>query len=180
MSRIGQKTIKIPTGITVEVIGNEVLVKGSKGELSMTVHNAVVVKVEDDGVHVEKARNAKIAQSMWGTTARLIENMITGVSKGFEKKLELNGVGYRMEIKGKQVDLALGFSHPVLVDIPEDINVVIDGQMMIITGADKQKVGQFAANIRALRPVEPYKGKGFKYDGEYVHRKEGKKAATAA
>jgi large subunit ribosomal protein L6 len=180
MSRIGQKTIEIPAGVTVEVSGTELTVKGPKGELKMTLHNAVRVTVEDDGVHVEKAHNAKIAQSMWGTTARLIENMITGVSKGFERKLELNGVGYRMALKGKQVDLALGFSHPVLVDIPEGLEVAIDGQNLIVSGIDKQAVGQFAANIRALKPVEPYKGKGFKYDDEYVRRKEGKKAATAA
>jgi large subunit ribosomal protein L6 len=180
MSRIGQKTIEIPNGVTVTLDNNELTVKGPKGESKMTIHNAVKVTVEDDGVHVDKAHNAKIARSMWGTTARLIENMITGTSKGFEKKLELNGVGYRMALKGKQVDLALGFSHPVLVDIPEGIEVAIDGQKMTISGTDKQAVGQFAANIRALKPVEPYKGKGFKYEDEYVRRKEGKKAATAA
>ena len=162
------------------MVKNEVKVKGSKGELSMIVHNAIKVSVEDDGVHVEKSRNAKIAQAMWGTTSRLVQNMITGVSKGFERKLELNGVGYRMAVKGKQVDLALGFSHPVLVDIPEGIDVTIDEQILTITGIDKQQVGQFAANIRAFKPVEPYKGKGFKYEDEYVRRKEGKKAATAA
>ena len=180
MSRIGQKTIEIPKDVTVAVAGSDVSVKGPKGELTMTMHTAVKVDVKEDGVHVTKGHNAQIAQSMWGTTARLIENMITGVSKGFEKKLELNGVGYRMAVKGKQVDLALGFSHPVLVDIPEDIEVAIDGQMMTISGIGKQQVGQFAANIRALKPVEPYKGKGFKYEDEYVRRKEGKKAATAA
>ncbi len=180
MSRIGQKVINIPSGVTVEKTRTEVEVSGPKGSLTMSVHNAVTVDVKDDGVHVDKSRNAAIAQSMWGTTARLIENMIIGVSKGFEKKLELNGVGYRMALKGKQVDLALGFSHPVLVDIPEGIEVVIDGQNMTISGIDKQDVGQFAANIRALKPVEPYKGKGFKYDDEHVRRKEGKKAAAAA
>ncbi|MEN8252215.1 MAG: 50S ribosomal protein L6 [Patescibacteria group bacterium] len=180
MSRIGQKTIEIPSGVDVTLTGNELTVKGAKGELKMTVHNAVKVKVEDGGVNVEKSHNAQIANSMWGTTSRLIENMIVGVSKGFEKKLELNGVGYRMNLKGKQVDLALGFSHPVLVDIPEGIEVAIDGQIMTISGIDKQAVGQFAADIRAFRPVEPYKGKGFKYEDEHVRRKEGKKAATAA
>jgi len=179
MSRIGQKTIEIPKGTTVELSGNEIVVKGAKGELTMNVHSAVKVTVGDNGVQVDKAHNASIAKAMWGTTSRLIQNMITGVSKGFEKKLELEGVGYRMALKGKQVDLALGFSHPVLVDIPEGIEVVIDGQKMTISGIDKQKVGQFAANIRALKPVEPYKGKGFKYEGEYVQRKEGKKAAAA-
>ena len=179
MSRIGQKTIEIPKGTTVELSGSEIIVKGTKGELTMNVHSAVKVVIDDEGVKVDKAHNASIAKAMWGTTVRLIENMIIGVSKGFEKKLELEGVGYRMALKGKQIDLALGFSHPVLVDIPEGIEVVIDGQKMTISGIDKQKVGQFAANIRAFKPVEPYKGKGFRYEGEYVQRKEGKKAAAA-
>ena len=180
MSRIGQKTIEIPQGVTVNLSGNKLEMKGPKGTLSMTLHNAVEVKVADDGISVDKKHNEKIARSMWGTTAPLIEHLITGVTKGFERKLELNGVGYRMALKGKQIDLALGFSHPVLVDIPEGIDVAIEGSVMTISGMDKQAVGQFAANIRALKPVEPYKGKGFKYDDEQVRRKEGKKAATAA
>ena len=179
MSRIGQKIIEIPSGVTVEIAGADVNVKGSKGELTMSIHNAVTVEVTEDGVKIDKKHNAKISQAMWGTTSRLISNMITGVSQGFEKKLELNGVGYRMAVKGKTVDLALGFSHPVVVDIPEGLEVSIEGQVMTIAGLDKQKVGQFAANIRAYRPVEPYKGKGFKYEDEYVRRKEGKKAAAA-
>ncbi len=179
MSRIGQKTIEIPKGTTVELSGSEIIVKGTKGELTMNVHSAVKVIIDDEGVKVDKVHNAGIAKAMWGTTVRLIENMIIGVSKGFEKKLELEGVGYRMALKGKQIDLALGFSHPVLVDVPEDIEVAIDGQKMTVSGIDKQKVGQFAANIRAFKPVEPYKGKGFRYEGEYVQRKEGKKAAAA-
>ncbi len=179
MSRIGQKIIEIPNGVTVDVVGTDVTVKGAKGALTMPVHNAVTVEVTDAGVAVHKKHNAKISQAMWGTTARLIANMITGVSQGFEKKLELNGVGYRMAVKGKTIDLALGFSHPVVVDIPEGLDVSIEGQIMTITGTDKQKVGQFAANIRAYRPVEPYKGKGFKYTDEQVRRKEGKKAVAA-
>lgn len=178
MSRIGQKIIKIPNGVTVEVAAGTVKVKGSKGELAMPIHDTMKVAVDADGVQVEKKRNAQIAQAMWGTTARLIENMITGVSAGFERKLELNGVGYRMAVKGKTLDLALGFSHPVIVPIPEGLTVTIEGPVMTIAGVDKQQVGQFAAEIRAFRPVEPYKGKGFKYDDEQVRRKEGKKAAA--
>jgi large subunit ribosomal protein L6 len=178
MSRIGQKSIMIPQGVTVDVSGNEVTVKGPKGELHMTMHNAVKVVVADDGVTVEKKHNAQIAQSMWGTTARLIENMIMGVTEGFQKQLELSGVGFRMAIKGKNVEMALGFSHPVIVAIPEDITVTIEGPIMTVTGINKQTVGQFAANIRALKPVEPYKGKGIKYVGEIVRRKEGKKSAA--
>jgi large subunit ribosomal protein L6 len=179
MSRIGQKIIEIPNGVTVEIVGADVKVKGAKGELTLPIHNAIIVKISDDGIVIEKKHNAQIAQSMWGTTARLISNMITGVSEGFEKKLELSGVGYRMAVKGKTVDLALGFSHPIVVDIPEGIEVVIDGQVMTVSGINKQNVGQFAANIRAYRPIEPYKGKGFKYVDEQVRRKEGKKAAAA-
>jgi large subunit ribosomal protein L6 len=180
MSRIGQKSIKIPADVTVEVKSGMINVKGSKGELSMPVHYSVDIEMKDDELRVIQKGTAKIAQSMNGTTVRLIENMIKGVSVGFAKKLELNGVGFRMALKGKQIDLALGFSHPVLVDIPEGLSVDIDGNILTVSGIDKQKVGQFAAEIRALKPVEPYKGKGFKYDDEIVRRKEGKKAATTA
>lgn len=179
MSRIGIRPITIPDGVTVDVTGNVVKVKGPKGESSMELHNAVNASVADGTVMVKNNNNSKTARAMWGTTARLIENMIYGVSKGFEKKLELSGVGYRMALKGKQVDLALGFSHPVLVDIPEGLTVVIEKSALTVSGVDKQAVGQFAAEIRALKPVEPYKGKGFKYDDEVVRRKEGKKAAAA-
>lgn len=179
MSRIGIKPITIPDGVTVDVTGNVVKVKGSKGEISMELHNAVNASVADGVITVKNNNNSKTSRAMWGTTKRLIENMVHGVSQGFEKKLELNGVGYRMALKGKQIDLALGFSHPVLVDIPEGLTVEIDKMLLTVTGVDKQAVGQFAAEIRALKPVEPYKGKGFKYSDEIVRRKEGKKAAAA-
>ncbi len=178
MSRIGQKTIAIPGGVTVTATASTVEVKGAKGTLSVPVHNAVTVKVAEDGVTVEKKHNAQIAQAMWGTMARLVENMIVGVTDGFTKTLELSGVGYRMAVKGKALDLALGFSHPVVVEIPEGITVAIEGHTMTITGIDKQQVGQFAANVRALKKMEPYKGKGFKYADEQVRRKEGKKASA--
>lgn len=180
MSRIGQKPVEIPKEVNVEISSGVINVKGNKGELSMLLHDSVSIKIEDDSLTVSKKRNSKIAQAMNGTTVRLIQNMITGVSKEFEKKLELNGVGFRMALKGKRIDLALGFSHPVLVDIPEGISVNIEGMIMAISGIDKQKVGQFAAEIRSLKPVEPYKGKGFKYDDEIVRRKEGKKAVASA
>ena len=128
--------------------------------------------------HAEYTRGkGKNAPAVWGTTARIIENMIEGVVNGFKKQIELNGVGFRMSTAGKKINLALGFSHPVVVDVPADLEVAIEGNVMTISGIDKRKVGQFSANIRALKPVEPYKGKGFKYVGEYVRRKEGKKAA---
>ena len=179
MSRIGQKPVEIPKDVTVEISAGSINVKSGKNELSMPLHDSISVKMEDGLLTISKRRNSKIAQAMSGTTTRLIQNILTGVTKGFEKKLELNGVGFRMALKGKQIDLALGFSHPVLMDIPEGINVNIEGIVMTISGIDKQKVGQFAAEIRALKPVEPYKGKGFKYDDEHVRRKEGKKAVSA-
>lgn len=178
MSRIGQKKVEIPSNVTVTVDKGIVSVKGPKGELSLTLHNAVNAVIADGILSVEKNHNAKIAQAMWGTTTRLIANMIIGVTQGFEKKLELTGVGYRMALKGKTIEMALGFSHPVIVQIPEGITVVIENATMTISGTDKHAVGQFAANIRAFKPVEPYKGKGFRYSDEQVRRKEGKKASA--
>lgn len=179
MSRIGKQSITIPEAVTVTVDGGEVIVKSTKDTLSMPVHGAVTVSVEDNVITVSKRHNAQIAQAMWGTTTRLIQNMVTGVTEGFKKVLELNGVGFRMEIKGKSLEMALGFSHPVIVEIPEGITATIEKNILTISGTDKQKVGQFAANIRAYKPVEPYKGKGFKYEDEIVRRKEGKRATSA-
>ncbi len=177
MSRIGQRGAAIPQGVSVTVEKNLVRVKGPKGELTLPIHSSVSVTVDGELVMVTPQNNSKVARSMWGTTTRLIANMMTGVSSGFTKKLELSGVGFRIAQKGKQLDLALGFSHPVLVDIPDDVDVTVDGMTITITGVDKQRVGQFAAEVRALKPVEPYKGKGFRYSDEHVRRKEGKKAA---
>lgn len=177
MSRIGKKPIAIPQGVNVSVDKNIVTVKGTKGTLSFEHDYNVAIKIGQAEVAVEKKGKTKQVPAIWGTTARIIENMIEGVTNGFRKQLELNGVGYRMSLAGKKINLALGFSHPVAVDVPEDLNVVIEGNVMTVSGIDKHKVGQFAANIRALKPVEPYKGKGFKYAGEHVRRKEGKKSA---
>ena len=178
MSRIGKKPIEIVSGVEVKVESNTVSVKGAKGNLEFVFRPEVSVKVEDNLVKVERKAKSKLGSSLWGTTSRIIASMIKGVSEGFEKKLELNGVGYRMEVAGKKIKLALGFSHPVEVEIPEGISASIEKNVMIICGIDKQKVGQFATNICALKPVEPYKGKGFKYVGEIVRRKEGKKASS--
>jgi len=178
MSRLGKRPIAIPSGVSVEIKDGSVSVKGPKGNLSFAFKNEVSVKVSDDGIVVEKTGKSKEAPAIWGTTARMIENMITGVTAGFEKKLELNGVGFRMSMAGKKINLALGFSHPVEVEIVEGIDVKVEGNTMTISGIDKQEVGQFAANIRKLKPVEPYKGKGFKYVGEFVRRKEGKRSAA--
>lgn len=177
MSRIGKKPVSIPQGATVEVNKNIVSVKGPKGALEFEHNSEVAIAVSEGELLVEKKGKSKKAPAIWGTTARIIENMLTGVTAGFEKKLELNGVGFRMSIAGTKITLALGFSHPVLVDVPKGLEVKIEGNTMSVAGIDKQAVGQFAANIRALKPVEPYKGKGFKYVGEYVRRKEGKKSA---
>ena len=178
MSRIGKKPIEIKEGVKVEVDKNRVIVSGSKGSSEFVFRPEVAVEVSDGVVNVSKKGKYSAASALWGTTARIIENMIQGVSEGFEKKLELNGVGFRMEIQGKKINLALGFSHPVIVDIPEGLEVKIEKNIMSISGIDKQRVGQFSAEVRALKPVEPYKGKGFKYDDEIVRRKEGKKAAS--
>lgn len=177
MSRIGKKPVVIPQGVAVTADKNEILVKGPKGELRFKHHSDVAVHISETEVTVEKIGKSKMAPAIWGTTARIIENMIEGVTNGFKKQLELNGVGFRMSVAGKKINLALGFSHPVEVEIKEGIDVVIEGNVMTVAGIDKHQVGQFSANIRALKPVEPYKGKGFKYVGEHVRRKEGKKSA---
>jgi large subunit ribosomal protein L6 len=179
MSRVGKKPIEIPSGVQAELKDNIITVSGPKGKLSLTHVYDVGVDIRDNIITVTRNQKSKKASAMWGTTNRLIESMIEGVAVGFEKKLELNGVGFRMAVKGNQLDLALGFSHPILVDIPEGLEASIENNILSIKGIDKQSVGQFAADIRALKPVEPYKGKGFKYDDEIVRRKEGKKAASA-
>lgn len=177
MSRIGQRGVTIPSGVDVKVEKGIVTVKGAKGEQTLPLHHSVDVEITDGHLMVVKKNESKVAQAMWGTMTRLIANMIEGVTNGFTKKLELTGVGFRIALKGKQLDMALGFSHPVIVDIPDDLTVTVEGLNITVAGPNKQRVGQFAAEIRSLKPVEPYKGKGFKYEGEHVRRKEGKKAA---
>jgi large subunit ribosomal protein L6 len=179
MSRIGKKPIIIPEGITVEYQKRNLSIKGPKGTLNLEVHMEVDLSIENGQIEVKKIGKTKKAPALWGLTRALISNMIEGVKTGYEKKLDLQGVGFRMAVQGKKINLALGFSHPVVVDIPEGIEAKIgeDG-FLTITGFDKQKVGQFSAEIRALKKVEPYKGKGFKYVGEQVRRKAGKKAAA--
>lgn len=178
MSRIGKQPIAIPSGVEVTLSGNIVTAKGPKGSLSLTHHYDVKVKIEGSEVLIEKRVNSKIAPALWGTTARLIHNMIIGVTAGFSKRLELNGVGYRMALQGQKLVFALGFSHPVEVALPAGISAKIENNVLEISGIDKQAVGQFAAEIKKLKPVEPYKGKGFRYVGELVLKKEGKKSAA--
>lgn len=183
MSRIGKKPVAYPEAVTVTVENPRVVtVKGPKGllEYDHAREVKVIVNTETREVSVEKVQTTPHAKEMWGTTIRLIANMIRGVSEGFEKSLELNGVGFRMAVQGKKLTMALGFSHSVEREIPEGLEVKIEGNTLTVSGIDKQRVGQFAAEIRALKPVEPYKGKGFKYTDETPRRKEGKKAGSAA
>ena len=174
-SRVAKDPVSIPKGVEVKLNGSDIAVKGSNGNLTMVINEAVEVKQEDDKL-VFAPRDEKTSWAMAGTTRALINNMVVGVSQGFERKLELNGVGYRAKAQGDKLDLTLGFSHPVQYDVPAGITVETPSQTeIVVTGADKQAVGQVAADIRAYRSPEPYKGKGVRYSDEYVARKEAKK-----
>lgn len=176
MSRIGKKAVPVPTGVTANIEGQTVKVKGPKGALQLVLPDDVVIKMEEGAVKVDPRNETKRARSMWGTSRTLVSNLFTGVTKGFEQKLEIVGVGYRASVQGKNLQLALGYSHDVVYPIPEGIAITTPKPTeVLIAGIDKQKVGQVAAEIRAFRPPEPYKGKGVKYAGEYIFRKEGKK-----
>ncbi len=176
MSRIGRLPIDIPAGVEVKIEeGNKVTVKGPKGTLEKCLPVEMTIKQEDNQVVVTRPNDLKKMKSLHGLTRSLIANMITGVSEGYEKKLEINGVGYRAQKKGKEITFNLGFSHPVVMTDPEGIETVLDGQnKIIVKGIDKEKVGQYAAEIRSKRAPEPYKGKGIKYDTEVIRRKVGK------
>jgi large subunit ribosomal protein L6 len=176
MSRIGKKPIPIPSGVTANVEGQTVKLKGPKGALQLVIHDDVDVKMDKGAVTVNPRFETKRSRSMWGTSRTLVQNLVTGVTKGFERKLEITGVGYRAAVQGKNLQLALGYSHDVVYAIPEGIAITTPKPTEImISGIDRQRVGQVASEIRAYRPPEPYKGKGVKYEGEYIFRKEGKK-----
>ncbi len=176
MSRIGKKAITIPSGVTANVEGQTVKVKGPKGALQLVLHDDVIAKMEKTGIKLDPRSETKRARSMWGTSRTLVANLMAGVTKGFEERLEITGVGFRAAVQGKQLNLQLGFSHDVNYPIPEGIAIATPKPTeIIITGVDKQKVGHVAAEIRGYRRPEPYKGKGVKYAGEYIFRKEGKK-----
>ena len=176
MSRIGKRAVAIPSGVTASVEGQTVTVKGPKGATQVALHDDGVVTMDKASVKVEPRNDSKRARSMWGTSRTLVSNVINGVTKGFEEKLEITGVGYRAAVQGKQLNLQLGFSHDVNYPIPAGIAIATPKPTeIVITGTDKQQVGQVAAEIRGYRPPEPYKGKGVKYTGEYIFRKEGKK-----
>jgi large subunit ribosomal protein L6 len=176
MSRIGKKPIPVPSGITANVEGQTVKVKGPKGALQVVLHDDVAVKLDGGQIKVDPRSETKRARSQWGTSRTLISNLIAGVSKGFERRLEITGVGYRAAVQGKNLNIALGYSHDINYPIPEGITIATPRPVeIIISGADRQKVGQVAAEIREYRPPEPYKGKGIKYSDERIFRKEGKK-----
>jgi len=180
MSRIGKKPIAIPEGTEVSVVSHEIVVKSKGGTLKRTLHPAVKVSIENGQVSVEPAHKTRLARALWGTYAAHIRNMIAGVNTPFVKKLQIEGIGYRPELSGKNLKLSLGFSHPILVTIPEGVAVSIEKNIVSIAGASKEEVGQFAAGVRSLKKPEPYKGKGIRYEGEVVRVKQGKKAAAAA
>jgi large subunit ribosomal protein L6 len=176
MSRIGKKAVTVPSGVTATVNGQEVAVKGPKGELKHVLADAIVAKLDKGRVEVAMREDTKEARAMWGMTRTMVANLMTGVTEGFTRKLEITGVGYRAALQGQNLQLQLGYSHDVNYPIPKGIQIVCPKPTeIVITGIDRQKVGQVAAEIRQFRPPEPYKGKGIKYAGEYIHRKEGKK-----
>ena len=176
MSRVARKPINVPSGVDVTIEGQSITVKGSKGTLEHRVHDAVEVVRDEGGLNCSPRGNAANGMAFAGTTRAVINNMVVGVSEGFERRLQLVGVGYRAQMQGNALNLALGFSHPVKFEAPEGVSVETPTQTeIVLRGVDKQKVGQAAAEIRAFRPPEPYKGKGVKYDDELIRRKEAKK-----
>ena len=176
MSRVGKKPVLVPAGVSARLDGHTVAVKGAKGELKFTASDDVTLKVEGNLIRIDPRGESKRAQALWGTARSMVQNLVVGVTKGFEKKLEINGVGYKAAVAGKNLQLSLGFSHDVIYPIPPGVTIVTPKPTEItITGIDKRQVGQIAAEIRAFRGPEPYKGKGVKYEGEFIFRKEGKK-----
>lgn len=180
MSRIGKKPIIIPQGVTVDVAGNAVSVKGPKGEAVRKLHPDIKAEIKDGEILVAPARNSKKSPALWGLFRSLVANTVEGVSSGFEKKLEFEGIGYRVNVDGSHLVLSLGFSHPVRFAIPQGTKIVVEKNVITVSGIDKELVGETAARIRNLKPPEPYKGKGIRYRGEIIRRKAGKKAVAAA
>jgi large subunit ribosomal protein L6 len=176
MSRIGNKAVAVPQGITATVEGQTVKIRGPKGATQVVVHDDITVKMDKGAIRLDPRHETKRARAQWGTSRTLVNNLMTGVTKGFEEKLEINGVGFRAAVQGKTLNLQLGFSHDINFAIPQGITIATPKPTeVVVTGMDKQQVGQVAAEIRGFRPPEPYKGKGVKYVGEYIFRKEGKK-----
>lgn len=176
MSRLGKKPVAIPQGTDVKVENGSLIVKGPQGELSKPVHSQVEISVADGNVTIAPKNNSRLARSLWGTFASHVRNMVTGVNEPYKKVLVLEGVGYRVELSGKTLKLTVGYSHPVEMEVPEGITVEVQKNTITISGADKERVGQFAAEVRAKKKPEPYKGKGLRYSDEVIRRKQGKKA----
>ena len=175
MSRIGKKPVEIPSGVDVKIDGSDVVVKGSKGELTRSFNERIGFDVEEDVITLTRPDDSRESRALHGLSRALFNNMVVGVSEGFRKELEIHGVGYRASLKGRNVELLVGFSHPVEVEAPDGITFEVPEQTkIVVSGIDKEQVGQVAANIRKVRPPEPYKGKGIRYSGEYVRRKAGK------
>ena len=176
MSRIGKRPVPVPAGVTASIEGGQLSVKGPKGTLSLQMRDEISYTVEGDGITVKPANDTKQARAFWGMQRTLVQNLVTGVTEGFTKTLEITGVGYRAAMQGKNLRLQLGYSHDVNIEVPGDLTVATpDPTTIVISGSDAQRVGQLAAEIRQWRKPEPYKGKGIKYRGEYIFRKEGKK-----
>jgi len=178
MSRLGKQPITLPSGVTATFEGGVFTMKGPKGTLARTFTDDVAITLAEGVVTLAPARGTDYAAALWGTYAAHLHNMLRGVTEGFEKKLEIEGVGYRAEVKGADLSLLVGFSHPVLLPIPEGITATVEKGVITISGVDKDAVGQFAANVRATKKPEPYKGKGIRYAGEFILRKQGKRATA--
>ena len=177
MSRIGKKPVSIPSGVEFNENDGVITVKGSKGQLQKDLHPAVTVALADNEVTVSPANETKLSQALWGTFASHIANMVEGVTNGFQKQLIIEGVGYRAEVQGQTLTMQLGYSHPIILQIPEGLTVTVEKNTLTVAGIDKEAIGQFAADIRSYRTPEPYKGKGIRYSDEVIRRKEGKKSA---
>ncbi len=178
MSRIGKKPVEVPDKVTATITGQHVKMKGPKGELEFTVPDVVSISQGDDGITLAPIDESKRARSMWGMSRTMVANLVQGVTEGFSKTLEIQGVGYRAALKGKDLQLSLGYSHDVVHKVPQGVEVAVSGnkqEIVTVSGINKQQVGQVAAEIRGYRPPEPYQGKGVRYQGEYIFRKEGKK-----
>lgn len=180
MSRIGKKPIKIPEGVEVKIEGQKITVKGEKGQLEKEIRPEIGIEEKNGQIFLFPKIETKITKALWGTFRQLIFNMIEGVKKGFQKQLEIEGLGYRAEMDGENLILRVGFSHPVKISPPAGIKISVEKNVITVSGADKELVGQVAAKIRAVKPAEPYKGKGIKYLGEKIIRKVGKKATAVA
>lgn len=177
MSRVGKQIILIPEGITVSFNDGILTAKGSKGELTRSFKNNIEITINGNEITLKPNDESNFSYALWGTYASHIKNMITGLVTPYQKQLALEGVGYRMALEGKTIVMSLGFSHEVRVTVPDDISVTVEKNLMTVSGVDKEKVGQFTASIRAMKKPEPYKGKGIRYVGEYIRRKQGKKSA---